>query len=200
MASSATAAYSCTSADTANGLQPYTGAGVKFLLTNNSNPAGWFDYQYNSYAVPTDFEYVGLKTELGKGWTLDVKPYTYNYDNGEKYSNATPITESTNAQVVANPSLVPGAIVVGTGSKATAYFDGVAIAPCNVQVPKKNITALPCGIDKYNSYRKYGETGLGTQSLSLGIFRAGMWYEWARTNRHSTQVDPLNNWADQPLG
>ena len=32
------------------------------------------------------------------------------------------------------------------------------IAPCNVPVTKKGVTAIPCGVDKYNSYRKYGET------------------------------------------
>jgi iron complex outermembrane receptor protein len=191
--------YTCANANTANGLQPFTGAGIKFLLTNNSDPASWFDYQYNLYQVPTDFEYVGLKTEFGKGWYLEIKPYTYNYDNGEKYSNATAITELTQAQAVANPSLVPGTIVVGSGSKAVAYYDGTAIAPCNVGVTKKGVTALPCGIDKYNSYRKYGETSVVTQTSGLGVFRAGMWYEWADTNRHQYPSDPANGWADQPL-
>jgi len=196
---SATGAYSCTNADTANGLNPYTGAGIKFLLTNNSDPTSWFDYQYNHYQVPTDFEYVGIKTEFGKGWYLEGKGYTYNYDNGELYSNATPITEVTQAAAVANPSLVPGTFIVGTGSKAVAYYDGVVIAPCNVGVTKKGITALPCGIDKYNSYRKYGETLLVTQTSKLGVLRTGLWYEWADTNRHQYPSDPLNNWADQPL-
>jgi iron complex outermembrane receptor protein len=198
---SATSAYSCTNADTANGLQPYTGAGLKFLLTapNTADPANWFSYQYNSYQVPTDFEYVGLKKEFGKGWYMDFKGYTYNYDNGELYSNATPLTEVTQAAAVANPSLVPGSIVVGTGSKAVDYYDGVAVVPCNVGVTKKGVTALPCGIDKYNSYRKYGETLLLTQTSKLGVFRAGLWYEWARTNRHQYPSDPINDWADQPL-
>ena len=31
-------------------------------MTNNSDPVNWLDYQYNYYHVPTDFEYVGLKT------------------------------------------------------------------------------------------------------------------------------------------
>jgi iron complex outermembrane receptor protein len=192
---SPTNTYSCTSADTANGLQPFTGAGIKFLMTDNSDPVSWFDNQYNTYAVPTDFEYIGIKSEFGKGWYLDVKPYTYNYDNGEKYSNATPITELTSAQVVANPSLLPGAYITG----GAAYYLGTKIAPCNVQVDKKNIYALPCGIDKYNSYRKYGEVAQISQTSTFGVFRAGMWYEWARTKRHQYPSDPLNNWADQPL-
>ncbi len=202
---SATSAYSCASPTvsvagtptpvTANGLLPHTGAGLKFLLTNNSDPVSWFDQQYNQYQIPTDFEYVSLKTEFGKGWYVEVKPYSYNYDNGELYSNATPMTEITAAAAAANPSLVLGAIVVG----GKAYYDGLAINPCDVQVVKKGIAALPCGIDKYNSYRKYGETALVTQTSSFGVFRGGMWYEWADTNRHQYPSDPLNNWADQPL-
>jgi iron complex outermembrane recepter protein len=186
-------ASSCVNADTSNGLQPYTGAGIKFLLTNNSNPASWFDYQYNTYQVYTDFEYIGVRSELGKGWAADLKGYTLNYDNGELYSNATPITEVTAA--AANPTTVPGSVVIG----GKDYFDGVAIAPCNVGVVKKGVSALPCGIDKYNSYRKYGDTMAFTQTSNIGIFRAGFWYEWAKTNRHQYPSDPLNNWADQPL-
>ena len=200
---SATSAYSCANADTANGLNPYTGAGIKFLLTNNSDPTSWFDYQYNHYQVPTDFEYVGIKTEFGKGWYLEGKGYTYNYDNGELYSNAVPITEVTQAQAVANPSLVPGALIVGAGSKAVAYYDGVAISTLGCNQPAANkaktVYALPCGIDKYNSYRKYGETLLVTQTSKLGVFRTGLWYEWADTNRHQYPSDPANGWADQAL-
>jgi iron complex outermembrane recepter protein len=197
----ATGSNSCLNADTANGLAPYTGAGIKFLMTapNSNDPANWFSYQYNSYQVPTDFEYVGLKKDIGKGWYLDFKGYTYNYDNGELYSNAKPLTEVTQAAALANPSLVPGTFI--TGGKA--YYDGVAIAPCNVAVSKTSngITTViePCGIDKYNSYRKYGETALITQTSQLGVLRAGMWYEWADTNRHQYPSDPTTNWTDQAL-
>jgi len=195
---SPTGAYSCTTADTANGLLPYTGAGVKFLLTapNSADPANWFNAAYNKYHIPTDFEYVGLKRDFGKSWYLDFKGYTYNYDNGELYTSPTALTEYSNAQVVANPSLVPNSFI--TGGKA--YYDGVAIASCdNTGASSPNTTAYPCGVDKYNSYRKYGETSLLTQTSHLGIFRAGMWYEWADTNRHQYPTDPLNNWADQAL-
>ena len=181
--------YSCASSTTASGIQPFTNAGLKFLLTDNSDPASWFDYKYNSYVVPTDFEYVGLKTEFGRGWYMEVKPYAYNYDNGEKYSNATPITYAT------TQAQLPGSYLSGK----TLYYLGAAVAPCNVQVVKKGIAALPCGIDKYNSYRKYGETFLITQTSRFGVFRAGMWYEWAKSNRHQYPTDPLNNWADQAL-
>lgn len=194
---SPTGAYSCANADTANGLQPYTGSGVKFLLTkpNAADPANWFSSRYNMYHIPTDFEYVGVKKDMGQAWYLDFKGYTYNYDNGELYANPVPLTEVTQAQAAANPSLVPGAILVS----GKAYYDGALIQACNDGGQNAATTALPCGVDKYNSYRKYGETSLLTRTSQLGVFRTGMWYEWALTNRHQYPTDPLNNWADQAL-
>ncbi len=167
--------YSCTIPGSTS-LYPYTGYGLNFLNTNNSNPLLYTDTQYNNYHVPTDFEYVGIHTDLGHNITLDLKPYTYNYDNNQKFANATTITEQTTIN----------------GSKT---YGGLPVAPCNVQVKGK----LPCGVDKYNSYRKYGETGLLTQTSRFGNLRAGMWYEWANTNRHQFPSDPLTNWTDQAL-
>jgi iron complex outermembrane receptor protein len=175
---SPTNAYSCIISGTT--LYPYTGAGINFLLTNPSDPLLYLDTTYNFYHVPTDFEYVGLHQEFAHGFSLDIKPYTYNYDNSEKYANATTITEATTVN----------------GLKT---YMGLPIAPCNVAVTKKGVTAIPCGVDKYNSYRKYGETSQLSQVSKYGVFNAGMWYEWANTNRHQYPSDPLNNWADQAL-
>ncbi len=84
-----TTAYTCTGA-----LAPVANSGLNFLLTDNSNPVNYLDNQYNYYHVPTDFEYVGVHSDVGH-LVLEVTPYTYNYDNSEKYSNATPITYAT---------------------------------------------------------------------------------------------------------
>ncbi|HEX7158341.1 MAG TPA: TonB-dependent receptor [Edaphobacter sp.] len=171
----ATSAYSCTGT-----LAPFAGSGLNFYLTDNSDPYNFMDYQYNHYHIPTDFEYVGLRSELGHGFTLDIKPYTYNYDNAELYSNNTPMTEQSTIN----------------GSKT---YMGLNIQPCNVAVVKKGVTAIPCGVDKYNSYRKYGETSTLSQVSKFGVLRVGAWYEWARTDRHQYPTDPLNDWADQAL-
>jgi iron complex outermembrane receptor protein len=170
--------YSCFISGTT--LYPFTGAGINFLNTNNSNPLLYTDAQYNYYHVPTDFEYIGLHSELGKGFSLDFKPYTYNYDNGEKYANATTITNQTSID----------------GSKT---YLGLPIAPCNVEKVKNGIGSYPCAVDKYNSYRKYGETSQLSQVSKFGILRAGMWYEWAKTNRHQYPSDPLDNYVDSPF-
>jgi iron complex outermembrane recepter protein len=165
------AGYTCTGT-----LAPFAGAGLNFLNTDNSDPANYLDYQYNYYHVPTDFEYVGLHSEFGHNFVFDIKPYTYNYDNSEKYTNPTPITEATKI------------------NGSTTYL-GLPIQPCNVQVKGK----LPCGVDKYNSYRKYGETSELSQYSRFGTLHLGAWYDWANTNRHQFPSDPLNNWADQAL-
>jgi iron complex outermembrane receptor protein len=172
----ASTGYTCTGA-----LAPFAGSGLNFLLTDNSDPVNYLNNQYNYYHVPTDFEYVGVHSEFGKNFILDVKPYTYNYDNGEKYTNATPITDD---HTLAGKIYAPL---------------GLAIAPCDVAVVKKGVTAIPCGVDKYNSYRKYGETSTLSQVSRFGILRVGMWYEWAATNRHQFPSNPLTNWTDQAL-
>lgn len=67
--------------------------GDNFLL--NNDPTSPLYYKFNTYYVPTDFEYVGLRTQLGHGWNLDVKPYTYSYYNQQFYNNGTSITSSS---------------------------------------------------------------------------------------------------------
>jgi len=170
--------YTCTGA-----LAPYAGSGLNFLMINNADPENYFDYQYNYYHVPTDFEYVGVHSEWGKGWTFDIKPYTYNYDNSEKYSNAVPITDTTSQM---------GTVYAPIGNVTVTTL-------CDQQATKKGVTAEPCGVDKYNSYRKYGETSQLSFVSKLGILRTGLWYEWANTDRHQYPSDPLNHWADQTL-
>ena len=144
-------------------------------MLNNSDPINYLDNQYNYYHVPTDFEYVGVHSEWGKGWTFDIKPYTYNYDNSEKYSNAVPITD--------DPTLV-----------------GTTYTPLGVKITSTCVNqAKGCGVDKYNSYRKYGETSQISQVSRFGVLRSGMWYELANTVRHQYPADPLNHWADAVL-
>jgi iron complex outermembrane receptor protein len=165
--------YTCAGANA-----PFAGSGINFLLTNNNDPLLYLNNQYNYYHVPTDFEYVGVHAELGHNFIFDIKPYTYNYDNSERYSNAVPITD--------NPALV-----------------GTIYAPLGVTIPNLCGTLVKnkytCGVDKYNSYRKYGETSQLSQVSKLGVFRAGIWYEWANTNRHQFPSDPLQHWLDAPL-
>lgn len=130
--------------------------GDNYLLQNTDNTQASY-YKYNYYHVPTDFEYIGINSQIGHGWSLDFKPYTYNYDNAEFY--------------------------------AKQPKGGAPISPTVCGTPVKKIS--PCAVDKYNSYRKYGETLAISQVSSRGIFRTGLWYERAATNRHQFPSNPF---------
>ncbi len=137
--------------------------GYNYYLNNDPTTAEY--YRYNFYHIPTDFEYVGLKKDIGHGWYLDTKPYTYSYNNHQNYANSQggAITAACNTEV---------AIKAGTANTATTQY--------------------ACGTDKLNSYRKYGEVTSISQVSKIGIFRTGLWYEWAATNRFQIPQNPLN--------
>ncbi len=61
--------------------------GDNYLLSNDPSQPNFFGY--NFYHVQTDFEYIGLHSELGHGWVLDNKVYTYRYWNKQNYNGST---------------------------------------------------------------------------------------------------------------
>jgi iron complex outermembrane receptor protein len=64
-----------------------------YLLSGD--PKSPYYYKYNFYQVPTDFEYFGIKSDLGHGWRLDDKVYTYRYYNKQNYNNSTTSVNAT---------------------------------------------------------------------------------------------------------
>ncbi len=66
-------------------------SGDNFLLEKNQyNASGSLNalwYRYYTYHVPTNFEVISFNTDLGHGWKLDTKPYTYSYSNHQHYQN-----------------------------------------------------------------------------------------------------------------
>ena len=133
--------------------------GYNYLLQNTDSTQ--LNYvKYNYYHIPTDFEYVGVRSDLRKGWKVDLKAYTYSYYNQQNYT--------------AQPS------------------GGITLKTCAPVLNKTfNVYIDPCGTDKLNSYRKYGETGTLSQASKYGVFRAGLWYEWATTSRHQIPQNPI---------
>jgi len=67
--------------------------GDNFLLTND--PASPLYYKFYTYSVPTDFEYLDFNSTFGHGWNVDVKPYTYRYNNAQFFNNGTTITTTS---------------------------------------------------------------------------------------------------------
>ena len=153
--------------------------GWNYMMEKN-DPTSAFYQGYNLNRIPTDFEYVGLHSTLSHGWLVDVKPYTYSYNNAQYYPND-------------NPNDTTG---LATGPNGSSGW--ITQADCAAP-PAGNVTGnLPCAIDKLNSYRKYGETSTISQSSKYGIFRTGMWYEWSTSNRYQIPSDPITHF-DQAL-
>jgi iron complex outermembrane receptor protein len=153
--------------------------GWNYLL-QNTDPTSAFYQKYNYYRVPTDFEYVGVRSALSHNWLVDVKPYTYSYNNAQYYAND-------------NSKDTTG---LATGPDSSTGF--IEEPNCSTPVRKKTYMALPCAVDKLNSYRKYGETATVSEVSKYGVFRTGLWYEWATTNRYQYPSDPLTH-VDQAL-
>ncbi|MDB5768313.1 MAG: TonB-dependent receptor [Collimonas fungivorans] len=61
--------------------------GDDYLLSNDPKQANYWGY--NFYHVTSDFEYAGLTSNLGGGWKLDDKLYTYAYHNQQNYNGST---------------------------------------------------------------------------------------------------------------
>ena len=121
--------------------------GDNFLMTND--PQSPLYYKYNFYSIPTNFEYVGVKTDLGHGWTLDDKVYTMRYYNKQNYNGTTSITTTS-------------------------------------------------ATDKLNSYWKVGNNLPLSYTSNHGIFRTGLWTEYASTDRYQIPSDP-RTWIDAAL-
>jgi iron complex outermembrane recepter protein len=137
--------------------------GWNYLMQNN-DPTSAFYQAYNRNTVPTDFEYVAIHSLLKHGWFLNVSPYTYSYNNAQYYANDNPKDETG----------------LATGPNGSSGW-----------ITEANCSTGACAIDKLNSYRKYGETSTISQTSKYGVFRAGLWYEWATSNRFQIPSDPL---------
>ncbi len=63
--------------------------------------------------------------------------------------------------------------------------------------------ASPSGVDKLNGYRRAGDTAVLSKQTKWGIFRTGIWYDWAYTDRYqypsnlvTEQNTPLPNFHE----
>jgi iron complex outermembrane receptor protein len=118
--------------------------GDNFLMS--ADPTSPLYYKFNFYDVPTNFEYVGIRSILGSGWSIDNKTYAMRYHNQQNFNGLTAISATS-------------------------------------------------ATDKLNSYWKWGNLLPVSYVSSAGIFRTGLWSEYASTNRFQTPSDP-RTWVD----
>jgi iron complex outermembrane receptor protein len=121
--------------------------GDNFLMS--ADPTSPLYYRFNFYHIPTNFEYVGVRSNLGGGWSIDTRTYMMRYHNKQNYNGVTTISATS-------------------------------------------------ATDKLNSYWKAGNLLPLSHVSNHGIFRVGLWSEYASTDRYQTPADP-RTWIDAPL-
>jgi iron complex outermembrane receptor protein len=57
----------------------------------------------------------------------------------------------------------------------------------------------PSGVDKLNGYRHAGDTATLSWESKYGVFRTGMWFDWAYTDRYQVPSNIVTH-LDTPLG
>jgi len=77
------------------------------------------------------------------------------------------------------------------------YYDNFSLGSDGIS-PSSAVVSVNSAVDKLNSYRKYGENFVASQVSQFGIFRVGLWYEWATTNRYQIPSNPVTR-VDTPL-
>lgn len=160
-------------------------AGVLMLDTNTPNTKGPTRAQYQ-----TQYNYLLQNTDSTRS---DYAPYNFYH-------------VPTDFEYVGYKMPLRGGWHLDTKQYTYSYYNqqNYALAPKTLAgavttancLPVKGIT--PCGVDKLNSYRRYGDTTTVSQVSKYGILRTGIWYEWATTSRHQIPQNPITR-ADDVL-
>ncbi len=119
--------------------------GINYNLNNDPRSQSFSDYTRDVYT--TDFEYVGVHSFLGNGWTIDNKAYTTAYFQRDQHG------------------LDPG----GTAPNlfGTIYINNVATTVNN---------DVPAQFNKFD-YRDWGDVLHVTKALPFGELRFGTWFD-----------------------
>ncbi len=150
--------------------------GYNFLNSNDSNAA---ELTSTTGCAPTGGAHPAIAACL---YPLYYKFYTYHVPTDFEYvdwskqwgagwqTDFRPYTLSYyNAQFYNNPKY-----------NTDGTFKSGAVSPTSA-------------VDKLNSYRKYGENFDTSEVSKYGIFRVGLWYEWATTNRYQIPSSPVTH-------
>ena len=60
-------------------------------------------------------------------------------------------------------------------------------------------SSKPSGVDKLNGYRHAGDTAILSNESKWGVFRTGIWYDWAYTDRYQIPSNIVTH-LDTPFG
>jgi iron complex outermembrane receptor protein len=158
--------------------------GRNFGLDNNPFDTNNLYYPYNYQQKQADFEYIGLKEELGSDITFENKAYTYAYNNDSHENSTDPVVGGT--------TKFPGTTTAYTGP---AYVNNSANTLPNTGESNPTSSGIasnddPGGRIKVNAYRALGDYfalshGAGT-SLEEKV---GVWGEYEVADRYAYDLD-----------
>ena len=142
--------------------------GPNFMLSNDPTQQNFYDYNLDD--IHTDFEYIGVQSKFGDGWSFDNKVYTYAYYHTGK-NGFDPNGETPN-----------GTVIPGGGCTITPDTNG-NLPPsntCNNDVPGQRLT---------NDYRSFGDLTRLTKRFSFGEVKTGIWIDNQTNLRELEEVD-----------
>jgi iron complex outermembrane receptor protein len=143
--------------------------GPNYALNYDPLSQAFTGYNVDNYY--TDFDYIGIKSNFGDGWSIDDKAYTASY-----YHNGT-----------------SGKDVNGTTPNLTGsyYVNGV----------KTKLTDAVPGYATHSDFRAVGNSFALTKDTAFGQARAGLWVDYNSGSSYKTNVilsDNLLPYATKP--
>jgi iron complex outermembrane receptor protein len=125
--------------------------GDNYLLSADPTQGNYFGY--NFYHVTSDFDYIGLTSNLGNGWKLDDKLYTYSYHNQQNFNNGLALT-TTSAIDKLNSYRTYGNLLrvsqeSGLGTFRTGLWSEVAHTD-RYQFPSDPVTGIDAVLPKFS--------------------------------------------------
>jgi len=123
--------------------------GPKYALNDDPRSQAYRGYNWDPYH--TDFEYLGIRSNLGGGWAVDNKSYTNGYfQQGRTGADPNGTT----------PNL--------TSTSRVRYISNGQVVTLSNDVP---------GFVKHNDFRDFGNILRVTRETSIGQIRTGFWID-----------------------
>jgi iron complex outermembrane receptor protein len=142
-------------------LQQIHTLGANYALNGDPTSQAFTGYNVDNYY--TDFDYLGLRSAFGDGWTIDDKFYTVSYfHNGTSGQDPNGTT----------PNL-----------SGTIFINGIRTRVTN-DVP---------GFANHSDFRSVGNVFRMTKDTYFGQARAGLWLDYNAGSSYKVQVDLSDN-------
>jgi iron complex outermembrane receptor protein len=134
--------------------------------------------------------------EFGDNYLLDGTPFLANGSPDPYYYGYNTYHVQTDFEYVAYNADLGGGWKFDTKLYTTRYWNKQFYQ----NGPTVSLTsAKPSGIDKLNGYRHAGDTAILSNESKYGVFRTGIWFDWAYTDRYQIQSNIITH-LDTPFG